>query len=514
MGREAIIAKMGLDTKQFSSKARAVTKKIGSMFKSIGGAAVGMLGLGSATSAIFKTIEAINLGSKLSDLATQTMTAVEAFQVLKFAATRAGVSQEILERALRNVNKRSQEAADGNARYANAMRRLGLNVQKFNALPSERKMEAIALAVKNAKDQQQAYVDVSAILGDRAGPKMLEVLDQLGTEGYDKLAKKAKDAGQVMSEDVIEDLDRAADEIEFFKNRVTVIFGNLFATMRGNAQGKAAITLLGKQLQLALGEAVEGFGRMFVERWSKAEAFIKAGFKTIANEFGNSLISQANWFISKVNKVAEFFGGDGFDVLDSNKPIIFKTQFEADVKQAMQRNTALLDAFSSNTLDVLRVEIQKQEEQIELLREANKKSEEIKKGVKDTANNTNDIHKDTSDIKNNTSESGDRQAVEDALEEQQIPTRGEGVSLGDMVSAEEEQRQRRRDREREKQREERDRQMEIEDPLEERFQEARDRIKEFRDDMPSAQQNTPILRQIQQNTKDTVTRLDQLFENA
>ena len=71
---------------------------------------------------------AIDLGSRISDMATQLNMGTDELQALEFAANEAGVEIGILERALRNVQNRTQEAINGNKRYREALERLGINI--------------------------------------------------------------------------------------------------------------------------------------------------------------------------------------------------------------------------------------------------------------------------------------------------------------------------------------------------------------------------------------------------
>jgi hypothetical protein len=129
-----------------------------------------------------------------------------------------------MERALRNVQLRTQEAINGNKSYGQAFKRLGIDINEFNKLPTEKKLEAVAVAQRNATDQTAAYNDVAIILGQRAGPAMQEVLQNLaGPKGYGGLEAAAKRANEVMSDETIAKMDKAADTIESFKRKMTVL---------------------------------------------------------------------------------------------------------------------------------------------------------------------------------------------------------------------------------------------------------------------------------------------------
>lgn len=202
------------------------------------GAIAGAAGLGMLARS------AIDLGSKISDMAVQMNIGTTELQVLDFAAREAGVGTEIMARALRNVQLRTEEAIKGNKSYGDAFVQLGINVNEFKKLKTEEKMEAIAIAQSKATDKAAAYNAVSRILGEKAGPALQEVLQNLaGPQGYGGLEAAAKRAGEVMSKETIAKMDAAADKIESFKRQMTVLAAEVLAKvispfqMLGNGLG-------------------------------------------------------------------------------------------------------------------------------------------------------------------------------------------------------------------------------------------------------------------------------------
>lgn len=223
MANFSLLAKLGLDTKAFQSGlkgAQGQAKGFASSMKSILAAATGVGFIGLAK-------RAIDTGSKISDLSEQLRINAEALQTLNAVAIKAGVDQGSLERALRNVSIRTQEALDGNKMYAESFERLGIDLASFTKLPTEKKLELIAQAYSKAGKSQEAFADIAQVLGQRAGPKMLEVLRRINDEGFDDLIKSAKESGQVMSNDVIQTMDEAADIIGRVSNAITVTTANI-----------------------------------------------------------------------------------------------------------------------------------------------------------------------------------------------------------------------------------------------------------------------------------------------
>ena len=227
MANFSLLAKFGVDTKSLEnglkkaethvSGFRRSMSKVGAVIRSFGPAIAGISFVSMARAAI-------DLGSKISDMAVQLNIGATELQVLEFAARKAGVEVSVMERALRNIQLRTQEAINGNKSYGNAFKRLGIDINEFNKLPTEKKLEAVAIAQKNATDQAAAFNDVAIILGQRAGPAMQEILQDLaGSKGYGGLEAAAKRANEVMGDEAIAKMDKAADTIESFKRKITVL---------------------------------------------------------------------------------------------------------------------------------------------------------------------------------------------------------------------------------------------------------------------------------------------------
>ncbi len=165
----------------------------------------------------------IDYGSKLTDAATATNTNVEALQALRYAAIEAGASQENLEKALVQVQRTAIEARQGVTSYQRAFDTLGIELDAFIALPTERKLETLGKAIAGAANQQEAYASAIQILGARTAPKLIEVLQRLSVDGFDGVAAAARNAGQVISSETAQSLDAMADAFEQTKTRLKTI---------------------------------------------------------------------------------------------------------------------------------------------------------------------------------------------------------------------------------------------------------------------------------------------------
>jgi len=225
MANFSLLAKIGIDSKALQTGLKQAEGRVGkfkAILKSVGPAIAGL-----GFSAMAK--KAIDAGSKISDLSEQLRINAESLQVLMAVSMKAGVEQAVLEKALMSITIRTQEAMDGNKMYADSFERLGINLEEFAKLPTEKKLEVIAKAYAAAGKSQEAFADIASVLGTRAGPKMLEILRRINDEGLANLTKGAKEAGQVMDESVIAKMDAAADTIGIFTNAMTVATANVLS---------------------------------------------------------------------------------------------------------------------------------------------------------------------------------------------------------------------------------------------------------------------------------------------
>lgn len=223
MANFSLLAKIGVDSKALQTGLAKAKKSVKGFGDSIGG----LGGLIAAAGLKSLAMSAINTGSRISDLSEQLRINAESLQALQVAAEKAGVSQSSLERSLRNLIIRTQEAKDGNLTYGDAFERLGLNIEKFSKLPTEKKLVAVSKAFERAGKSQEAFADVANILGQRAGPELMEILRRLADEGLDKITESAKRMGQVMDEDVVQQMDELADNIAVLKRFSVTAFATV-----------------------------------------------------------------------------------------------------------------------------------------------------------------------------------------------------------------------------------------------------------------------------------------------
>jgi hypothetical protein len=185
--------------------------------------ALGMFGVGIGVTAFTRLAnEAIQYGSSITDAATATRVGIEEFQVLKYAGQQAGAQISNITTALTAIQKAANDASNGLATYTRAFDALGIEVESFRKLSPDRQFEELGRAMVSAEDEATAYASVLDIIGRRNAPRLMEVLQRLGTDGFDSVTEAAKRAGQVMSDDTARSMDIAADALARFNTRTKV----------------------------------------------------------------------------------------------------------------------------------------------------------------------------------------------------------------------------------------------------------------------------------------------------
>jgi hypothetical protein len=326
MAKADITGRLNLDSTGFERGIQRSKNAVGRMQKSVVNAsnALAKMGLAAASAAVLLlSRNAIQLGSYFSDVAESTGFATREFQVFRGALIDAGGKAENMEKAITLMQKAIVQGSEGMTTYTRAFERLGLNVDDLRKMKPEDQFQAIGKAIAGAKDQQGALTAAIEIFGQRNAPRLIEVFKRLDKDGYGKMAKDIEAAYGIMDEATQKALDRAADQIERFKNKATIKVGELIA---GEADG-AALKILGLSIskagaQLGVGMvngimdsiafARNSFGATADWLYSK----LSSSFEMIGIQFKLAMIEAANVAIEAANKISKL---TLFETIDTGK---------------------------------------------------------------------------------------------------------------------------------------------------------------------------------------------------
>lgn len=292
------------------------------------------IGLGAAATAFVALSKgAIDLASTLSDTSQNLGINVESLQALEAQHKRNGVEAEQLVKALEKTKGAIISAAQGDKEATKALDQLHLSATALLRLPLDKQYEAIAKATKNSTDEATAYSAVTALFGEKVGPKLMGSLKELGEVGLPGVTKSAKEAGQVMSVETIAALDKAGDAIDDFKKRAVIAVGNIIVNFRT----EEGLKLLWLQLSKVVLNFVAGIVDGVVEAGDMIDAVFKGTFLGVVNFFQDAMVDAVVAIAGLINKVLpekftinvgnlEEFKSSGKSVSDEITEAIAKTK--------------------------------------------------------------------------------------------------------------------------------------------------------------------------------------------
>ncbi|WP_417842036.1 hypothetical protein [Terasakiella sp.] len=208
-----------LDSLRVSQKkwerAAAGSAKVGQSFGKMQGE-VGKLArnttfvVGAASAAIFGLANSTaNVGDQVAKTAKKIGIGTDAFQELRYAAERSGVSQASFDSSLERFRKRIGEAAQGMGAAKKAYEELGLSAEALGSMQPDEALAVVSDRLKDVQGQTEKMAYAAALFG-REGIGMLNMLEG-GSEGLKVLRADAIATGNVLSQ-------KAAKDAETFKD--------------------------------------------------------------------------------------------------------------------------------------------------------------------------------------------------------------------------------------------------------------------------------------------------------
>lgn len=191
--------------------------------------------VGGAALAVYSFVHAASeAGDEAITNSTKLGITAEQYQKLKFAAQQSGASMEEVGGALRILQQRQAEAAQGNKTFAESFRRAGIQIKDAQGnLRSSVDLFYDAAGSLAATENSSARTALAIRLFGRAGQSLLPFLLE-GKEGIEALADRAEFLGIVMS-------NEDAKAAEGFGDSVDELTGGLAGLAR--AFGSALIPL-------------------------------------------------------------------------------------------------------------------------------------------------------------------------------------------------------------------------------------------------------------------------------
>jgi hypothetical protein len=217
-----IMARLGLDKSEFSRGIKGAQDEatgLGELAGKVGPLLAGMFSVGAVT-AYAKSI--VDLGSQISDISGNLGVSTDSLQGLTNAAMLNGVGMTEVGRALAALKKKQDDLIEGNKEAAASFARLGLDAKAVAGMTVDELFAAVGHQASTATNELAAFSVVADLLGGKIGPKLVQTLKDVGSQGLQSVIDKAKEAGGVLSKDEVKQLDQAGDALDAFWLRVKV----------------------------------------------------------------------------------------------------------------------------------------------------------------------------------------------------------------------------------------------------------------------------------------------------
>lgn len=194
------------------------------VFKKAAVAALGVFGAVKIAGAVKGTIDfadSIDKAAKAAGVSAQFL------QEMRFAADQSGVSMIGLDDSVRRLGRRLGEFINsgGKGPAEKAFKQLGLSAKILSGELSgtEPVFNAVIREMEGLTDVTRKSALAAKLFGDDFGPKLVTLLDQ-GVDGIQRLTKAARDAGAILTDEMVQsavDAKDAMGALGFASGRLT-----------------------------------------------------------------------------------------------------------------------------------------------------------------------------------------------------------------------------------------------------------------------------------------------------
>ena len=178
------------------------------------------MGLAGVT---YVTKRFVDLGDALNKMSARTGATVEWLSAMSFGAERSGATIEMLEQAIRKLNKAIAEAQNGSRTPYEVFRRLKIDPSsmEFRSMDAGAQFELVARRLHEVQSQAER-TRLAMALFEEGGVMLLPLLGDI-----DKLKHKAKELGIIMSKDQADTAAAMLDAWTNVKYQLNAIFMSL-----------------------------------------------------------------------------------------------------------------------------------------------------------------------------------------------------------------------------------------------------------------------------------------------
>ena len=215
------------------TKAKEAGKGFDGLAQKIKGAlkgAAGFIGVGSVAALGAFATRLVNVADELGNVSTRLGIAAEDLQALSFVADQAGIAQAQFTTGLQRFIRRTGEARVGTGVLAKEFRKLGIDLKNADGTAKDSTVifqEFLQKLRDTGASAEKLRLAVAAF--DTEGAAFVQ-LAELGAEAQAKLNKRLKEAGGIIANETIKELQRLKAELAFFATVSTAQASNAFAS--------------------------------------------------------------------------------------------------------------------------------------------------------------------------------------------------------------------------------------------------------------------------------------------
>lgn len=230
------VAKMTKGIDKFGANAKKSFSGVGQTVSRLRGVFVAAAAA-LTTGAIAKAINDFgNMGDEIAKTSRRLGLSVEGLQELRFAADRAGVSQETLDKSFEQLNKRMGEMKAGKGELLSFLKATdrALLDNVASAGSSEEAFVLLMDAIDKEKDTAKRAAIANAVFG-RAGQDLISMAEG-GAKAIGDLRDEARRYGNIISTEAAEKSEAFNDSMTNLKNSMNSIRNNALGPLVGALQ--------------------------------------------------------------------------------------------------------------------------------------------------------------------------------------------------------------------------------------------------------------------------------------
>jgi hypothetical protein len=193
---------------------------VGSVNKATGGLFGSLIGAASVAGAVRAVTSLVGKMDEIAKAAGKMRVTTDEYQAMAFAANRAGVDVDVLGKATQQLTERLGDAMVKGGESARAFKLLGLNLDALAKMTAYERLNAVADALKNVKDEALKASIMKDVLG-KASREIGPLLNDLSA-----LDAEFKEMGATIENETLKAAERLADSITNLKTVAMAFVAN------------------------------------------------------------------------------------------------------------------------------------------------------------------------------------------------------------------------------------------------------------------------------------------------